>query len=116
MYEDMGEVNKAVEDNQNVLTLEMSNLRDAYGKKRLGKFVLDGIKDELIGMGLGHYPSELPNDQRESVRIYKLGSGVGKIIDAVLKVGEDSDEFLRKNSANDDADLLKQVREIVCPD
>lgn len=108
------EIRKKVEEKNGVLTLTMVELRDAQGALRLGALVLEGISKNLSGVGLGHYPEELPNNQISSVRIYKLGSAVSDIITAVLKVNEENDAKLREKANNEDSALLRQVREMVC--
>lgn len=114
-FDDFEVLKREVERNQGILTLQMGDLRDAYGVKRLGKLVLDGISRKLDGLGLGHYPIELPDSQNDYARIYKRGTPVSDIINAVLELSADNDKILREKSASDDSELLKQVRELVCP-
>lgn len=108
------EVRVAVEANRGILTLSMEQLRDAYGAGKLGKHILIGISKSLAGQGLGHFPLELPNCQHENVRVYKLGSPVSDIIDAVFNVSDENDDVLRQAAANDEAVLLRQVRQLLC--
>ncbi len=113
-FSDMEEVGRAVDENGGVLSLHMYSLRNAYGKGKLGKLVLIGISDKLKGLGLGHYPRELPNNQNIMIRLYRFGNPVAEIIEAALDPSEESDELLRRRSEGTEAELLKQVRELVC--
>lgn len=61
-------------DTNNPVTVRMFALREAYGAGRLGVHVRRNISDELSGLGLGHFPAELPDDQEKLVRLFKLGS------------------------------------------
>ncbi len=113
-FSNMVEIGKAVDDNDGVLSLYMYSVRDAAGKGRLGVHVLRGISESLSGLGLGHHPEELPNDQNEMVRLYRLGSPIAEVLEAALYPGEDEDELLRERSTGTEVELLKQVRELVC--
>lgn len=114
------DVRAVVDEADGVLTMAMWELRDAYGKHRLGVHVRANISRALKGMGLGHYPERgsdgelLPYSQYDSIRIYKLGSPVADLIDAVLEPSEDHDEELRQASSGGATEILDQVRELVC--
>jgi hypothetical protein len=110
----MEDVKAEVSRNQDVLTVSMEALRNAYGAGRLGIHVRDGISKELHGLGVGHYPTELPDSQDESVRLYKHGTPVADVIDAVLQPGEQHDEEIREAAAKETAEVLKQIRELIC--
>ncbi len=114
MFTSIEEIKQVVESNDSVITVSLEALRDAYGAGRTGPHVLKGISKELAGQGLAHYPQDLPTYQHQLVRIYKLGSPVADIIDAVLQVGDNNDELLRQAAASDETMLLRQIRELVC--
>jgi hypothetical protein len=97
-----------------VYTTTMWALRDAYGTGKLGPHGCSGISKELAGRGLGHYPPTLPQHQDEMVRLYKLGSPVGDLIEALLEVSTEQDDTLRRAACGDDAAVLRQIRELVC--
>jgi hypothetical protein len=101
-------------ENDGVITCQMGSLRDAHGAGKLGINVVANIKEELEGRGLGHIPSELPQNQYAAVRVYKKSSPVGKIIDAVGTIDDRSDKFLRSMSKNESEKILKKIRELVC--
>jgi hypothetical protein len=105
---------KKVDSNDGVHTTTMLALRDAYGKGRLGPHVCNGISKALAGLGLGHYPPRLPEHQDERVRLYRLGSAVGDLIEAALDVSPNQNEVLRRAASGNDADVLRQIKELVC--
>ena len=104
-----------VEANGGVQSFPMSVVRDEYGAGRLGIHVRSGISKELDGLGLGHYPHVLPDSQYEIVRLYKRGSRVADIINAVLRPGDEGDQEIREVSSGEATEVLARVREMVCP-
>ncbi len=110
------EIKKRVEANDNVITLQMVELRDAAGRDKLGVNVRSEISSIIAGMGLGHVPKELPSYQHESVRLYKRGTPIGDLIETVLTPGEQNDRKLREqfsSSSIDYAKIIEQIRELV---
>jgi hypothetical protein len=104
-----------VDSHDGVLTTTMEVLREAYGSGRLGIHVRDGIRKALAGLGLGHFPRDLPEYQWKPVRVYRLGSPVGDLIEAVLELDVGRDEQLRRAAGGSEAQILQQIRELVCP-
>lgn len=105
-----------VEENQNILTVTMSELRDAAGKDKIGVHVKTEIMRSLAGMGLGHIPQQLPSYQHESVRLYKRGTPIGDIIEIVITPGESNDMKLKEqfqDSAVNYAEIIERIRELV---
>ncbi len=114
-YKTMEDIKAAVEANGGLLTLKMEALRDAYGAGRLAKIVRENILKTLRGLGLGHLPAgDLPNEQEESVRLYKLGTPIGDLIDAVITPSPAHDEEIRQVIKADNSVILNQIRELVC--
>ena len=109
------ELRQNVEQNGNVVTVTMGALRDAHGAGKLGVHVRAAISKELAGRGLGHYPDPLPEYQEQVARIYKLGSPVADIIDAVLEPTPSHDEELRQAVSGDAQEKINRIRELVCP-
>ena len=107
------ELHEEVEKHQNVLTVTMAQLRDIYGTKRLGVHVCEEISRKLSGAGLGHV-QELEPDAWQKVRIYKLGTPVGRMLDAAYHPGEEGDAVLREIAESDANERLDQVKAIVC--
>src|SRR6266511_1860864 len=114
-YADLDELKEAVVATSNVLTVKMEELRNAYGALRAGVNVRKDIAKKLAGSGLGHFPNELPAYQHEPVRLFTLGSPIHDLINSVLDPNEGSDEVLRSAVQGEAADVLAQVRALVCP-
>lgn len=104
---------REVEENSGVMTVEASALRDRYGAERLGINVRNAISKELAGRGLAHYPKILPDRQHELVRIYRQGSPVADLIDAVLNVDSRADAKLRKAAKGDSEKVVAKIRELL---
>jgi hypothetical protein len=113
-YTSLGELKEAVVANGDVLTLPMEALRDAYGAKRAGRIVREDLAKKLAGVGLGHFPDQLPTYQHELVRLYTLGSRIHDLINAVSGPSEDNDEVLKEAAGGEEAEVLRQVRALVC--
>jgi hypothetical protein len=112
-FKSLPELKDAVVANDNVLTVTMQDLRDAYGALRLGVNVRSDITKKLSGHGLGHYPPELPAYQDQLVRLFTLGSPVADVIHAVLTPAPEHDELLRSKVGTDEATVLEQIRALV---
>lgn len=112
-FKGFDEINVAVSQSGDVLTVTMSELRDANGSGRLGPYVVEAISKELAGKGLGHYPPELPQNQWEKARLYRLGSQIADLINMVTNVTEANDEKLREVTTDDAQKTLNEVRRIV---
>ena len=112
----MQDIVASVDEQGGVATLTMRELRHAYGAGRLGIYVVDAISRALRNHGLGHFPRRLPRNQNEQVRVFKLGSPVGEVIDAAIHVGKDHDQFLREVGGAETAAVLQKVRELVSVD
>ena len=110
------EIKEKVEANENILTITMTDLRDAAGKDKLGVHIRAEISKTLAGMGLGHIAQELPSYQHESVRLYKRGTPIGYLIEMVLSPGESNDRKLKEQFADNSIDyvaIIEQIRELV---
>jgi len=106
-------IDRLVQARQDVITLRMSSLRDAYGAGRLGKMVRENISKELESRGLGHYPIDLPDYQEDKVRIYRLGSPTADLIRAFLeKPQEKNDELIRDAVSHEAKKTLAKIKEL----
>ncbi len=110
----IAELRDQVEQNDDVFTTTMEILRDVYGAGKLGVHVRAGISKALASEGLGHYPTELPIYQHEAVRVFKQGTAVADLIEAVLVPNAQHDEELRQKAGGDESTILRQIRELVC--
>jgi len=112
-YEELAE---QVDQNGKIVTAVMGELRDSHGAGKLGSIVVTAIHERLDSLGLGHAPAELPTNQWERVIIYRKGSAVARLIEAVIAVGEESDSVLKeavgKNGRS--SDIVRRIRELVC--
>jgi hypothetical protein len=113
-FESLEQLRDAVVEAGGVLTTRMEFVRDAYGKGRLGVHVRDNISKSLAGLGLGHFPRALPDRQWALVRIYKMGSPIADLIDAVLEPSPAHDSELKQAMGGGAAAILAQVKELVC--
>jgi hypothetical protein len=89
----------------------MRSIRNAYGRDRLGKNILNEIAATFRRLGIKHQPRQLPPDQDVLVRLYRSNSEVGKLIEASLVPGSSRDEVLRRAAANTAVTALKEVGE-----
>jgi hypothetical protein len=110
-YDDLA---KAVRDTGNVMSCAMGTLRAIHGAGKLGVHVVQNISEQLEQHGLGHYPEELPQDQWQYARLYRLGTPVAKVIRAVMTPDEKNDKVLRDVGGSEAQDILKKIRELVC--
>lgn len=108
------ELVESITNAENLLTLPMAEVRDAWKYGRLGIHVRRQISNELRGMGIGHYPRKLPEYQHEYVRLYKLGTPVSDIIDAVLNPSKEHDDELRDLIGGDSRAILDEIKALVC--
>jgi len=113
-YKNYADLKDTVVKAGNVLTMDMGELRDLNGSGRLGPFVVEAISKKLASHGLSHYPTELPLNQWEKVRIYGQGSPVAEIIQVVIDVSETNDDKLREFAVNDAKLTLDKIRELLC--
>lgn len=107
---------EAVEAEGDLLTVAMEDIRRAHGRYgKLGRHVQPQLAKWLKNEGLGAVPPELKGYQHEEVRVYRLGTSMADVIEAVLDPTDTGDKELRKYaSANGEAQRqLDEVRAIV---
>ncbi|ETD30961.1 hypothetical protein W823_21705 [Williamsia sp. D3] len=112
----MSDIKKAVQGAGGVMTFQAWELRDAIAAGRLTPRINGMISETLKSYGLGHVPADpdlLPTSQYEFVRVYDLGTSVGKVIAAAQAPGEANDRLLIESVDGDAADLVARVRAIV---
>lgn len=112
-YASIDELRQAVEDAENVLTLPAWEIRDAYGADRLGAIVRQNVAKELRSKGLGHV-HEIPDRAQQNVRLYKLGTPVADIIEAVMSTDGALDDRIKAAAGGDAARTVEKIRELVC--
>lgn len=82
-YETWQDLRDDVDTHDGVLSVNMWTLRQISGKSRLKSQVVAGIANDLIDIGLGHFPAELPRNQNGWVTLYRRSSPGGELLDAV---------------------------------
>lgn len=103
-----------VGQNGDVISVKMITLRDLHKVKKLGVHVVEQISNKLKGVGLGHYPTDLPLYQEDDVRLYRLGTPVAELIGAVLYPSRENDDKLRDVAEDGASDTLDRIRALVC--
>ena len=101
-----------VESCGGVWKTSMRDLRNAYGRQKLGRQVRAGIGRRLHWQGLAHFPAELPGYQEDLVWIYAEGSPLANRINAILDPSEETAEQLERWMRAEAT--LAGVRELVC--
>jgi hypothetical protein len=97
-FETFEELAEAVQENGGLVECVMYQLRDTAGWDRLTNRMLVDIEDQLSQKALGYFPWPMPQGRRDEVRIYKRGTKVGNIVEAVLKPADHKDDLLREVS------------------
>jgi hypothetical protein len=108
----MWELKQRIEKNEGVLTITMEVLRNAYGRERLGKNILEEIAALLRRLGIEHQPRQLSACQSDYVRLYIAKSAVGRIIKAAVSWSSSNDDTLRKAASSKTVEALQRVREL----
>ncbi len=113
-YASLEEVRDDVIANNDVLTMDEADLRDAHGAGRLGVHVRSNISKGLEGLGLSHYPAVLSGEQSNPVRVYRRGTPAADLIGAVIRPSGAGDADIREKVAGQATEILGRVRELVC--
>ena len=113
-YEDFTQVADAVHQKGGIASFSMEELRDAHGAGKLGKHVITGIRKNLAGKGIGHWPKDLPFYGHERIRLYTLGSPFEDCLKNLENFTEDADDHLRNVFTNDSDSIIQSIRELVC--
>ncbi len=114
-FKNFDEIRKAVEANDNLLVVPMYELREAHGAAKLGVHVRREIGEKLAAAGLGCFPD--PEDvtyQEDEVRVFRRGTPIADLVDAVMRPSDFGDDRLREAASGQGAEILKQIRELVC--
>jgi hypothetical protein len=107
------------DEEHGVISVTLGDLREAVGAGKLGRWVLETIREELAAAGLGYFPKDLLDDneeprQHQQIRIYRRGPGtVARAIEAVLEPSDRGDEVLRELGSDDTREILVQIRRLV---
>ena len=77
------------------------------------------ISKTLAGWTMGRVPVALPQFQENNVRLYKLGTPVADVIQAVIVPAPRNDEKLRSLAGQDTprySDIIERIRDLVAID
>ncbi len=113
-YETPEKLRDAVIDNGNVLTVKVGEVRDAFKYGRLGKHVRKEISSKLHGLGIAHYPVDVPDWQENPIRLFRMGTPIADLLDAAHDETPEHDEELKAAVSGGAADVLNQIRALVC--
>ena len=114
MIQSYDALRKQVDADGGLYTSSMEQLREIEGAGRLGQHVRASISNNLAAHGLGHLPTELPSYQEFQVRVYRLGTALADVINAVLSPNATGDQVLRQVATADAQDVIKKIRALVC--
>ena len=112
-YDDLSQ---HVDAEEGILLMSMGDLRDVHGAGKLGSNVVAGIADKLASVGLGHSPASLPTSQWGRALIYRKGSPLARLIEAINEPSDKSIEVLKEvgTRSSEASDTLRRIRELVC--
>ena len=105
-------------DSEVIVATTLGELRSALKYDRLGRYVLDQIRDKLDGNNLGYFPTAVIEDNSEprqhvEVRVFKRNSEVGKVIRAITHPSSKGDRILATFDVVAQSTLDK-IRALVC--
>lgn len=83
--------------------------RELHGAGRLGKHVRDAISGELAAHGMGHLPEQLPTYQEMPVSVFRLGTPIADVVNAVLHPSAGGDQTLRQMGAGQAQELRRSA-------
>jgi len=109
----MAKLAESVSEQGDLLCVKMSDLRDAAGWDRLTRGTCRAIEEGLRQNALWHFP-ELVVNRHAEVRIYRVGTPLGNLVEAILKPTHAGDEFLREAGSGEAQRLLLDIRKLVC--
>ncbi|MEV6837918.1 hypothetical protein AB0N17_25975 [Streptomyces sp. NPDC051133] len=89
---DLSEVEKAVDDGRGYAAVSVKTLRNAVGAARAKKNVVAEISAGLRAAGFGHAPFEIPKRQDRVVLVYRLGTGRGAALMAMVEAAHGDGE------------------------
>lgn len=91
----------------------MGILRDIEGAGKLGVHIRKRISQELRARGLDHLPADLPIYQEERVRLFKRGTRLHRVVQAVLDPSPDGDAILRSIENDEAREKIERIERIL---
>ncbi len=98
---------------EDIVVVQMQTLRSAAKWDRLTPGAVEAIADELRRRALWVYP-ELSQDRWREVRVYKIGTPIGSLVESVTDPSEAGDRRLREAATNAGQEILQKIRGLVC--
>lgn len=105
-FETLAQLKDAVTEKENVVTVSSKVLLDAFLKEDQHL----SIPDALASLGLGvQYQDDLLH-----VRVYRLGSSIARLLEAVEKLTPQNDDYIRNMAHPEKAiGVIDSIRKIV---
>ncbi len=110
--QDFDELSELVSQ-EDIVVVQMQTLRSAANWDRLTQGAIDAIGDQLRGRALGVYP-ELSQDRWREVRVYKIGTPIGNLVESVTTPSDAGDRRLREAATKAGQEILQKIRGLVC--
>lgn len=92
---------------EGLAVVQMYVLRDAAQWSRLRAGTLAVIEDELRKRALWVYPA-LSENRHDEVRVYKVGTQLGNLVEAVTHPSEQGDNLLQEAATNSGQELIRR--------
>ncbi|MEU3286708.1 hypothetical protein [Streptomyces longwoodensis] len=89
---DLSEIEKAVDDGRGYAAISVKTLRNSVGAARAKKNVVAEISAGLRAGGFGHVPFDIPKRQDRVVLVYRLGTGKGAALMAMVEAAHGDGE------------------------
>lgn len=124
----LDEVNDVLDQQHDVATFSMGDLKKWGRVERLGGDIRRRIEEALEMQHIGAFPWPLPARDRAFVRLYRKNRPVGKLIDAIVAIGidetlhrepdelENQDEVIRHfmtGNTSIERDAIEKIRRIL---
>lgn len=109
----IGDLAEQVKKNDGFLSLEMKDVRNAYGAQKLGTDVREGIEKALQAQNLSYHPREIPRYQDQWIILYLPESPAEVIINAVLRPGSASGEVIHAALSGTHKAALREIKGVL---
>jgi hypothetical protein len=117
VFRNFESLENALHESGDVMSVRMGQLRDAFGKGRLGIHVRAGISGELDNRFIGYLPRPLPNNQVDIVLLYKKNSPIAEIVEHPTKdrVQKDVEQVRERRLVGEETGVRPQRFSITGP-
>lgn len=94
MFQTYEELHDHVLNEGGAATISMAEFVSLEGAGGLGRKIVGRVADRLSAQGLGHYPTELPSRSDQEIRVWVVGSPVGKLLGQAYTTDRDATRYL----------------------